>query len=248
MFDKVGEKPVRTRRWTFIASALLNAGVIGAVIVSSMWKIEKVQAKGIHVSLGLPMASPPPPPGDPAPAAVKDPPKKKVAKVSDKVVQPTPVTPHDPDPQQQTASQTPGENGPPDGIPGGHDPNGPPTAPPTDEPVVKIDPPPVDDKPKTIAVNAVEALRISGTREISLPQSVRQIMVTQGLRQTSAMVKLCLSAAGVPTQVTVVKGTGYSEADEHLRSEMLDWRYRPLTVNGAPTAVCTAVSFHWVLD
>ncbi len=247
MFDLVGEKPKRARGWTFVVSAVLNAGVIGALVLSSFWKIEegpRQRSVGAGVDHRALAAAPP---GSPSVAAVKDPPRKKiVAKIDTTISQPVAVS--HPTPTSSSVSPsttTPGDNGPPEGVTGGTDPNGPPGLPPSHDPTPQSEP---AAAPKAVPIDAVEAYRISGERQITLPSATKQAMVGQGLRQTTAIVKLCLSPGGVPTRVDVVKGTGFPEADEHLREEISAWRYRPLLVNGAPTAVCTAVTFHYSLE
>jgi len=72
-------------------------------------------------------------------------------------------------------------------------------------------------------------------------------MVKQGITRPTVMAKLCLSEAGVPISVQIMKSSGYPEADSKIKNEMEQWRYRPYMVNGRAVPTCTAVTFNYVI-
>jgi protein TonB len=96
-----------------------------------------------------------------------------------------------------------------------------------------------------VQANRIEGTRLAGTRQISLPKNTEQAMERQGVNEAQAVVKLCLSSGGEPTAVDVLRGTGFSDADDKITSEMRGWRYRPYLVDGKPVPVCTSVAFRY---
>lgn len=232
------EKRGKSRVLTFGASIAAHAGLVATLLFWSFWRIERVQAKTVPVVFQVAMAPPAPPP----PAAAPPAPAPAVMKrVVNEVVQPTPKVEPDEPPVTSTSTtsepttSTPSANG----VPGG---SGEPTG--TGTPDAGV--PPIIDK--VMPVTAIEAQRIAGNRDIALPSDVKVTMVAEGKTEVRAMVKLCLDESGVPNRVQVVGSTGYPAADEKIRDEVSEWRYRPYLVNGGAVRVCTAVSFKYQLQ
>ncbi len=231
----------KSRGLAFAASALVNASLVGGLLLWSFWKIERVHSKGVPVVFHASTAPPPPPPPaapPPAPAQVA---RAKVPKVRE-LVQPT-AAPTEPVAAPETPSEPSTGEGPPDGVPGGipgstGSPGGTGDAP-GEPPIVEI---------VNVPIDGVEAMRISGTREIPLPRDVKLAAIAQGKRHISAGVKLCIDPRGVPSRVQVLGSTGFPEADEKLRAEVSAWRYRPYRVNGHPVSACTAVMFRYEIE
>lgn len=56
--------------------------------------------------------------------------------------------------------------------------------------------------------------------------------------------KLCVASDGHITTVLRLRTTGFEAYDATILNTIrADWRYRPVTVNGKPVAVCTAITF-----
>jgi TonB family protein len=57
------------------------------------------------------------------------------------------------------------------------------------------------------------------------------------------IVKLCVTADGVPAVIELAKPSGSAAADRRIHDAMAQWRYRPFHVDGKPVPWCTAVTF-----
>ena len=68
-------------------------------------------------------------------------------------------------------------------------------------------------------------------------------MQMAGVSKTSAAIKLCLDATGVPTTVDVYSSSCFPRYDADLASTIRAWRYSPYMVDGVALAVCTRVIF-----
>lgn len=249
MFDRV-IAPQPAKRWkTFllIGTASGHAAVLAGLVLVAFWKIDKLPLtndREIRVSVQAEL----PPPGGPPPGeklAVKE---KRVVKPPPPPVAVQPVhleqAPPDPTGGGTTATTTPGG--------GGNNPDGDPNSrligdgrcaePPCGE-VEKPRPKPpvvVETKaPPIVTPNVAAGLRLSGNDKIYPPDSVRVSMVHDGKDSVIGSVKLCVSASGVVESVKTAKSTGYDDYDRALLDAMRGWRYRPYTVNGVATPMCT---------
>jgi periplasmic protein TonB len=235
----------RARPLAFAASALLNGGLVAGLIVWSFWDLEKVHAKSVPVVFTVAAAPPPPPPPPPPPATPAVVARRKVVTPQELVQPIRQVADERPiEPVEGGATSTVAEAGEAGGVEGGTpgstggEPGGAGGPGAGDEP-----PTPVD-----VLLEGVEAQRVAGTRELSLPAAVKQAMVARGTREAAAAVKLCLDASGRPARIEVMRSTGFPEADERIRLGMSEWRYRPYRVNGMAVPVCTAVVFRYRLE
>ncbi|MEZ4400436.1 MAG: hypothetical protein R3B06_10480 [Kofleriaceae bacterium] len=253
MFDRVGSSTAspRWRTALLVITAGGHAVVIAALVVTALWKIERLPVADktdVRVALMPKLEAPGgPPPGAKLVAVTKPkPPERKRVTV---VTQPTPPQAPEPAPVID-----PGPAG--DGVPGGGgdnpdgdpdstevgtgrcavppcgiDPPGP-TLPP-DEPEVKV--PPLTMLPPKLAAG----LRISGNDRVYPPDRVRVAMLHAGQDTLQGTFKLCVSAGGRMDSVTALKSTGYDDYDAELVREMRAWRYRPYLVGGTPAPMCT---------
>jgi len=237
------DKSSKFRGLAFLASATVNAGLIGGLLFYSFWQIERVHSKSVPIVFLATAAPPPPPPPAAAPPAPANVAKPKVVKI-DKIVQPLPETDKKPEPVETPVVASTGGEGPPDGVPGG-DPNGVPggTGDPGGTGPVETPPP-----PKNVPIDGVEAMRIAGNRNISLPPAVKAELTAQHKDRLSVAVKLCIDAAGVPDRVDIVGQTGFPEAERKIVEEIHAWRYRPYRVNGVAVPVCSAIAFRYQLE
>ena len=68
-------------------------------------------------------------------------------------------------------------------------------------------------------------------------------MLERGQSRAIASVKMCLDVSGHVIGLALAKSSGIAGWDRLLCERMRDWRYTPYLVNGAPTPVCTAITF-----
>lgn len=239
--------------WATVVSGVVHVGGAIALIVYSFWSIEKLKPRYVPISFistaaaQTPAPPPPPPPlGGGQVTKVKPDRKPRMPK---EITQPTQVE------RKIIEEETDGETGDPegevggepggqpggqfggilDGIPGGI-PGGTGNAP--------VTPP---EKPPVVAPAMIEGSRIAGNSQIQLPEPTKQIMSAQGIRETSAAVKMCLTADGVPSTLAFQKRTGFADADQKIEREMKTWRYRPYRVAGKAVPVCTSIIFRYFL-
>jgi periplasmic protein TonB len=188
-----------------------------------------------------PAPSPPPPTASPAPPTPPPPPPTRLAKLAI----PPPPLPMKIVPIQKVRKETrvqekapPDEEDPEEGNPSGDEGGevggvvdgdwAAPPPPPPPHPVAQVVPP-----------RALEPQRISGTLAIAPDDATRAAIARDGKTRVIAMVKLCLGADGTPSSTTPIKSSGYPAYDQRFQDAMRTWRFRPFTVNGKPTAVCT---------
>jgi protein TonB len=205
--------------------------------VKTIWDIEQLERPKSTVDLAI--APPPPPPPPPPKGGVK--PKDvtitpKKVKVRD-IVQPVKIE------KQETAP--PVETGDPNGVEGGveggavgGDLNGVVAAPPPPPP------PPPPAPPQNVPPQALDANRIAGEKNI-VPDDVTKTEISRsGKDKLIGSFKLCITAEGNIASVNQLKSTGFPAYDSKITSTIRgEWRYRPFSVNGKPTPVCTAVTF-----
>jgi len=216
---------------------VIYAAVLVGAWVKGIWDIEQLERPKNSVDLAIAAPPPPPPPppkGGAKPHDVTLTPKK--IKVKD-IVQPVKI--------EQKEVAAPVEQGDPNGVEGGveggvvgGDLNGVVAAPPPPPP------PPPPAPPQNVAPAALDALRIAGEKNI-VPDDVTKTEISRsGKDRLVGSFKLCLTLEGNISQVTQLKSTGFSSYDAKIQNTIRgEWRYRPFTVNGKPTPVCTAVTF-----
>lgn len=68
-------------------------------------------------------------------------------------------------------------------------------------------------------------------------------MKRAGIDRVVAAFEMCLDDEGAVTRVQTLESSGYPAYDEHLRSGIETWRYRPFEKEGKPVPVCTVVTF-----
>jgi TonB family protein len=84
---------------------------------------------------------------------------------------------------------------------------------------------------------------VSGEKNI-IPDDVTKTEIQRsGKTQLMVPVKLCLDRSGNISSVKILKSSGFAAYDQKLIREINKWRYRPFMVNGAPSPVCSAITF-----
>jgi len=114
---------------------------------------------------------------------------------------------------------------------------------------VLVEPPPPPSPspappPLNVAPAALNALRVAGDTNI-VPDDITKTEIGRyGKVRLVGSYKLCITAEGNIGQVSQLKSTGFPAYDSKITSTIRsEWRYRPFTVNGERTPVCTAITF-----
>ena len=111
-------------------------------------------------------------------------------------------------------------------------------------PPVRNDPP----RPPPVVPDAVlKAHLIRGNTQIQAPDDVRVKIARTASRRATGVIRLCISERGRVTSSKILKSTGHPRYDRKLVRGVKRWRYRPYQIGGKPAAVCTAVTFVYVL-
>jgi TonB family protein len=95
--------------------------------------------------------------------------------------------------------------------------------------------------PKVIPNKELEALRAGGNKVIEPDPADREAIERNG-KGVVVVMKLCVNEAGGVTGVRPLKSSGHPGYDAKIAREMKLWTYRPYTVNGQATAVCSPVT------
>lgn len=252
MFENyVGAKRAKRPAWVTIlitVSVAVHVLAAGALTVHSFWMIEKLTPPDARSVLSLGAPPPPPPPkGKSKRDTLKDKVIKK-QKVQD-IVQPE-EKPEEVKPEEIASDDDEGEDfgvegGVEGGVAGGviggvlggvlgGTLGGTGVAPP---------PPPEPQKPHIVPQVVLKEYRISGEKRIGPPESVKSLMVKQGMSKTVITVKMCLTKGGSVKSVRVLKSSGFDAYDNRIKQKMKQWKYRPFKVNGKAVPVCTSVTF-----
>jgi TonB family protein len=116
--------------------------------------------------------------------------------------------------------------------------------------VVEPPPPsaPPPSRPKLVASIELEKLRLAGEKRPVLPAGANMIAHRDHVANIIVGVSVCLSEAGVPTTVELVKPSGYEDADDKIVTEVRAWRFQPTIVDGRAVPVCTRLIFNYQIQ
>lgn len=104
-------------------------------------------------------------------------------------------------------------------------------------------PPPPPAPPQNVPPTALEVQRIAGEKAI-VPDDVTKTEIQRsGKEKLVGSFKLCVTAGGVVSTVSMLKSTGFPAYDTKITTEMRRWQYKPYLINGNAVPVCTAVTF-----
>lgn len=104
-------------------------------------------------------------------------------------------------------------------------------------------PPAPPDGPLVIAPTSVEAMRIAGEKDIVPDAATKRELAAAGVDKVVTSYRLCLGSDGVPTLVLMVTSSGFPAYDAKIQAQMMQWRYRPYSVDGVAKKVCTGITF-----
>jgi hypothetical protein len=114
-------------------------------------------------------------------------------------------------------------------------------APPPQPPAAPAHPTLTKNGERIVAPSLLEGLRIAGDKSIPPPDDVKAQMSSPG--PIKASFKLCLADTGEPSDVVMLRSSGFPTWDEKIARELHTWKYRPYQHDGQPLAVCTAITF-----
>ena len=104
-------------------------------------------------------------------------------------------------------------------------------------------PPPPPPATKVVAPTVLEALRISGEKNIVPDYATKMAIARSNTRKLMGVYKLCLAASGSIQSVSMIKSMGFAAYDTKIQTTMRTWKYRPFMLDGMATPVCTVVQF-----
>ncbi len=107
--------------------------------------------------------------------------------------------------------------------------------------------PAANHAPPNVSPQALDALRISGIKNIVPDVDTQTAMATAGRTKIVGSFKLCVDVSGAVQTVVRLKSTGFDAYDRKLDDGIRSWKYRPFLIDGTPTTVCTAVTFIYEL-
>jgi protein TonB len=221
---------------------IVHLAVFVALWIDSIWRIEMLDRPKLTQKLSMapePPPPPPPPPGGARPQTVQI--NKPKTKVKD-IVQPVKIEKQEQQKVEEAGDPAGEEGGVEGGVAGGvvgGDINGVAGAPPPPPP-----PPPPPAPPQIVAPTALEASRIAGEKNIIPNDVTKTEIMRSGKTKLVGAFKLCLSAAGQISSVTMIKSTGFPAYDNKILQTMRgEWKYKPFAINGKAVPVCTSVTF-----
>ena len=100
-----------------------------------------------------------------------------------------------------------------------------------------------DARPNNVPPTVLEAHRIAGDKLIMPDLATKAAIYAAGNPRLIGSFKLCITAGGAVASVKMLLSTGATAYDRKIEREIYDWKYRPFTVDGEPTPVCSAVAF-----
>ena len=232
------------RRIIILASVALHAGLVFAFLVAGLWRIERVEAGRLSVSIGVPLPPPPAPSGGASPTKAPTITRKKIVHVlTQREEHPADTKP------VETVTTTPGTG---DGSGSGSgDGSGDSTD--TGTCTENCGPgggsgsaAPIVEKKQTqtmVPPTVLRGMRIAGETQIHPSDVVKTAMLHEGHERSTAVFKTCVGPAGEVTSVSMLKSSGYAEYDGELVAALRDWRYKPYQIGGEAVPVCGIVTF-----
>jgi hypothetical protein len=97
--------------------------------------------------------------------------------------------------------------------------------------------------PPNVAPATLETSRTAGSPSIPPDEQTQKQIISDGRPIAAATVMFCIDEKGVVKTVKILGSSGYQKWDDLIQSTIsAQWRFRPFVVDGAPSAVCTAMA------
>ena len=102
--------------------------------------------------------------------------------------------------------------------------------------------------PRNVPATEIEKLRTAGDASPSLPAGAKMIAHRDGVARFAVAIRFCVSEQGIPTTVSLMKASEYSDANEKILGDVRRWRFRPYIMNGVATPVCSALLLNYEIE
>lgn len=258
-----------SRRWLVVVSGLAHLAVAGALFISGVWRIERLEKPKLYLrGLGVMMPEPAPSGG----SHVPDPPVIKRKQKPPVIVQPHPDKRDDVKDTRKDDEETGNGSG-----PGKPDDTGTclvncgetkAAAPVCGDGALDASeqcddgntasgdgcsaacrlealPPPPPARPQSVAPNVLKALRISGETQVHPSTSTQSMMMRARDTLVRGSLMVCIAIDGSVAAATLQRSTGYGDYDKALASAVRGWRYQPYRMNGTAVPACSTVTFEY---
>jgi TonB family protein len=260
-----------SQHWLIAVSGVAHLAVGVGLFASGVWRIERLHADPLKLTLRQPLSLPAPSSGPVAAQIPEIPPKPRRVIVKEPT-QPVPRPPETP----ATSTDSNDNPGPDNGSDATTDIDtctencGAPTA---AAPVCgdgsvdasegcddgnttgadgcsstcQLEPKPRPSPTALVPPNVLQGLRISGETQIHPNAITQNSMIREGASRVQGILKVCLATDGSVASVSMLRSTKYDAYDATLLSSVRDWRYRPYLLNGTPVPACSTVTFHYTM-
>jgi periplasmic protein TonB len=233
--------PKRGRRIMLSVSLVVHAGALVVGVAHSLWQVDELPMPSVQVSLVSAAPPPPPPPPPPKKSGGEVKPKKKpIEPKPNVIVQPKDKPEPEPEPEKETEGETSDEEGGQEGgevggVAGGVVGGVVGSAPPP--------PPPKDSGPKLVSAQVARGQLLidpnADQYRVKLPA-----MLARNAEAYFAVLRVCVSAQGQVTAVQLLKSAS-AAVDPQFPTVLGRWRYRPLSIDGKPTAFCYNLRYNF---
>jgi protein TonB len=103
-------------------------------------------------------------------------------------------------------------------------------------------------KAEIIAPPAFRSLRTSGETQIHPPEVTKTEIIRSGKTQVTANFRVCVGADGNISELRLVKSSGFASYDSTLIAGLRTWKYKPYMIDRCglgprPVPVCSMVTF-----
>jgi hypothetical protein len=107
--------------------------------------------------------------------------------------------------------------------------------------------PPALEAPHNVPPNVLEQHRIR-TDRVEPDAATRAEMASAKVARVVGAFKVCVDATGAVATIHKLKSTGFAAYDRTIEEELRGRRYRPIEIDGKPSAICTAQTFTYRLE
>jgi len=244
------------RFWIISVSIAAHGLAFLIAFIVTVWRIDRLDTTKTAFNLAV-MLPPPAPSGGPEPGKKPqdDAPKLPPKAVTKDLTQPPKV---EKPPEKLASAESTSGGGIGDKTGPGTNPDGettdtgtctgPACGPPT---IDKVPEPPkvvIEDKPIIEPPQVFKANRFEGETNLPPPEIVKNQMLRDDHKRAVGTFKVCVDTQGTVSAVTTLASTKYAAYDALLMTAIRAWRYHPFTVGGKPVAVCSTVSFVYVMQ
>jgi hypothetical protein len=97
--------------------------------------------------------------------------------------------------------------------------------------------------PRVVAPSTLEALRVSGQKEVTPDAEELKSLSDRGLSKLITTYKICVDTAGRIAATAMLRPSGIASYDVKVRAALQTWNFRPFLVDSVASSVCTSATF-----